>query len=92
MSRNLYELMKAANVDMDGAITILRNLEEAGLTIYKRKVHQNDRRPNSSRPMSKALEQEIRDFYLKNPTFTQSQIAAIYNVNIGRVAEAIRHI
>ena len=82
-------LMKAANISLDKAVAIIANLEAEGLTIYKKKVFVNGRRPTSSTPMSEALKAEIVEFYRLNPMLTQSKIAAIFNVNIGRVAEAL---
>jgi hypothetical protein len=39
--------------------------------------------------MTEALKAEIVEFYRLNPTVTQSKIAAMFNVNAGRVAEAL---
>lgn len=72
------------------ADTYLHRVEREGLTLYKKKVFVNGRRPNVSEPMTPELAQKIRDAFEADPTLTQQQIANIYNVNSGRVAEALR--
>lgn len=86
---NLFALMRAANVDLNKAVAIVAHLEAEGFTIYKKKVFRNQRRPTSSAYMTEALKAEIVEFYRLNPMVTQSKIAAMFNVNIGRVAEAL---
>lgn len=85
----LFALMRAANVDLNRGMAITDKLEAEGFTIYKKKVFRNGRRPSSSAYMTKALRAKIVEFYNANPTVTQSQIAAKFNVNSGRVAEAL---
>lgn len=85
----LFALMRAANVDLSRGMAIMDKLEAEGFTIYKKKVFRNGRRPSSSAYMTKALRAKIVEFYNTNPTVTQSQIAAKFNINAGRVAEAL---
>lgn len=85
----LFALMRAANVDLNRGMAIMDKLEAEGFTIYKKKVFRNGRRPSSSAYMTKALRAKIVEFYNANQTVTQSQIAAKFNVNAGRVAEAL---
>jgi hypothetical protein len=53
-------------------------------------VFANGRRPNSSQPITPEISQAIRAYYAKNSDVTQQQIANHFNVNSGRVAEALR--
>jgi hypothetical protein len=69
---------------------IIGRIEDEGMAVYKKKVFLNGRRPNSSEPMTHHLQAMIRETYRRDPTLTQQQIATIYNVNSGRVAEALR--
>ncbi|MCE2841241.1 MAG: hypothetical protein LW689_04420 [Novosphingobium sp.] len=69
---------------------LVATLEAHGLAIYRKKKMRNRRRPNSSQPMSPTLAEMIREAYDLNPTATQSELASWFNVNIGRVAEALR--
>jgi hypothetical protein len=89
LSDKLFAIMGAASVDLHKAKLILAKLEDDGFTIYKKKVFKNGRRPSSSAYMTKALKAKIVEFYRANPTVTQSKIAAMFNVNAGRVAEAL---
>lgn len=43
----------------------------------------------TSSPISEDLKQEIRDFKKANPGLSQQKIGEIFNVNHGRVSEAI---
>jgi hypothetical protein len=85
----IFSLMRAANVDLHKAKAIIASMEAEGFAIYKKKVFKNGRRPSSSAYMTKALKAKIVEFYRANPTVTQSKIAAMFNVNAGRVAEAL---
>jgi hypothetical protein len=69
---------------------IIGRLESEGMAVYKKKTFLNGRRPNSSEPMTHHLRTMIRETFHRDPTLTQQQIATIYNVNSGRVAEALR--
>ena len=71
------------------ARTLLASLEKRGYTVYRKKQHKNARRPTVSEPMTPELAAEIRAFFARNPDFTQQQIAHIFNVNSGRVNEAL---
>jgi hypothetical protein len=48
------------------------------------------RAPSSSTPMTPELAQEIRDFATANPGVSQQTVAQKFNVNHGRVSEALR--
>lgn len=54
------------------------------------------RRPSGNRatatstPMTPELAQDIRDFVAANPNASQQAVAEAFNVNHGRVSEAIR--
>lgn len=48
------------------------------------------RAPASSTPMTPELAEEIRDFVDANPTMSHQAIAEVFNVNHGRVSEAIK--
>ncbi len=45
-----------------------------------------------SRVMTPELKQEIREYYKANPGAAQTEIAKLFNVNQGRVSEALRGI
>jgi hypothetical protein len=86
----LDALMKAGNFTLGVANEVLDNLEAQGLTIYKKKVSTNGRRPATSTPMSPELAKAIRIYHGVYPDTTQQEIANKFNVNIGRVNEALR--
>jgi hypothetical protein len=69
---------------------LLNKLEHMGLTIYKKKINENPRRPNTSAPMTPELAQQIRDYFAAHPDTPQHEIAHIFNVNSGRVNEALK--
>jgi len=85
----VFALMEAGGFDFNVAKKIIKNLERNGLTIYKKKVHKNPRRPTASQPMTQNIAEDIRAYYAYNPTATQQQIANEFNVNIGRVNEVL---
>lgn len=85
-------LAKAASVSIPAARRIMERLEASGMTVYKKKVAKNERRPASSQPMTDELAQEIADYYEQNPETTQQQIANQFNVNIGRVNEILNKV
>ena len=82
-------LMRAANVGPAEARCILHNLHEMGLTIYKKKVAKNGRRAAVSQPLTPKLALDIRKYFYTHPDATQQEIANVFNVNIGRVNEAL---
>jgi hypothetical protein len=82
-------LMRAACVGPAEAQCILDNLHEMGLTIYKKKVAKNGRRAAVSQPLTPKLALEIRKCFETHPDATQQEIANMFNVNIGRVNEAL---
>jgi len=49
----------------------------------------NGRRPNASTPMTPQLRRAIRIYFARNPEATQQEIANLFNVNSGRVNEAL---
>ena len=69
---------------------LLNKLEYMGLTIYKKKVIENHRRPNVSETMTPELAQQIRDYFAAHPDIPQHEIARVFNVNSGRVNEALK--
>lgn len=71
------------------AEVFIERLEALGHAVYKKKAFKNGRRPNSSAPMTPGLAHRIRAHFKANPTITQQDLARIYNVNSGRVAEAL---
>lgn len=64
-------------------------LENHGYAVYKKKVFNNGRRPNTSPPMTDELAQRIRATYRNNPHLTMHEIASLHGVNHGRVSEAL---
>lgn len=64
-------------------------LEQRGLALYRKRQMRNGRRPNSSTPMTPMVAQQIRKVFEANPHLTQSEVAAQFNVNAGRVAEVL---
>jgi DNA-binding MarR family transcriptional regulator len=82
-------LRKAAGVSHGMAVRIIERLEAEGMAIYKKKVVKNERRPNSSQPMTDDLAEEIYRYFLENPEETQQSIANRFHVNIGRVNEIV---
>jgi hypothetical protein len=83
-------LINTGYFNHDTATDFLHKLEQFGHTVYKKKVFANGRRPNSSQPITPEISQAIRAYYAKNSDVTQQQIANHFNVNSGRVAEALR--
>lgn len=71
------------------AALVIRELEQRGVALYRKRQMRNGRRPNASTPMSADLASKIRTTFAANPDFTQAEIAALYRVNPGRVAEAL---
>ena len=88
MKEGLRALMDAGMPE-DHARTLLASLEKRGYTVYRKKQRKNARRPNASEPMTPELATEIRTFFAWQRHFTQQEIAHIFNVNIGRVNEAL---
>lgn len=83
-------LIKTGYFNHDTAADFLNKLEQLGHTVYKKKVFVNGRRPNSSQPITPEVVQAMREYYAANPEATQQQIANRFNVNSGRVNEALR--
>ena len=83
-------LIKTGYFNHDTAADFLHKLEQLGHTVYKKKVFVNGRRPNSSQPITPEVVQAMREYYAANPEATQQQIANRFNVNSGRVNEALR--
>lgn len=90
MNEEYIEVLKSINgVGETLARRIPEVLERQGLTIYKKKVFVNGRRPASSQHMTPELRKAIRACYEANPEVTQQEIANTFNVNIGRVNEVL---
>jgi Mn-dependent DtxR family transcriptional regulator len=89
MTEAIDALIATGDFDEDSATELLLKLHKIGYTIYRKKQFKNKRRPNVSQPLTPKLVAEIRDFFAENPHFTQQEIAHIFNVNIGRVNEAL---
>ena len=90
MHEEYIEVLKAIKgVGATLAHRIPKELERQGLTIYRKKVFANGRRPNSSEPMTPELRAAIRNYYEADPDATQQEIANMFNVNIGRVNEVL---
>ena len=85
----VFALMEAGSLDFKEASKIASRLEANGLTIYKKKVFRNGRRPIAARPMNPTLAKTIRTYFKANPKATQQEIANRFNVNIGRVNEVL---
>lgn len=85
----VFALMQAGGMDFNEAKRIIANLEEEGMTIYRKKVHKNPRRPAAAQPMTPKIAKAIRAYFEAYPKTTQQEIAARFNVNIGRVNEAL---
>lgn len=68
---------------------MIDKLEAQGFAVYKKKVFKHGRRPTSSVRMTKELALAIREAYRQNPNLTQHEIAEMFNVNHGRVSEAL---
>jgi hypothetical protein len=90
MNEEYIEVLKAIKgVGATLAHRIPKELERQGLTIYKKKVFKNIRRPNSSQPMTPELRAAILEYFEGDPEVTQQEIANMFNVNIGRVNEVL---
>ena len=85
----VFALMEAGGFDFKEASKIVNKLESKGLTIYKKKVFKNGRRPASSQPLTPELVKDIRSYFASDSDATQQDIANMFNVNIGRVNEAL---
>lgn len=68
---------------------MIEKLEAQGFTVYKKKVFKNGKRPNKSARMTNEMRLAIRAAFEQNPTLTQQEIAEMFNVNHGRVSEAL---
>ena len=86
---SIFALMEAGSLDLNTATKIMAKLEAQGMTIYKKKVSKNGRRPTTSQPMTPAIAKAIRAYYSAYPDATQQEIANKFNVNIGRVNEVL---
>jgi len=86
---SIFALMEAGSLDLNTATKIVAKLEAQGMTIYKKKVSKNGRRPTTSQPMTPAIATAIRAYYSAYPDATQQEIANKFNVNIGRVNEVL---
>jgi hypothetical protein len=90
MNEEYIEVLKSIKgVGTTLAHRIPKELERHGLTIYKKKVFANGRRPNSSQPMTPELRAAILEYFEGDSEATQQEIANIFNVNIGRVNEVL---
>jgi DNA-binding MarR family transcriptional regulator len=85
----VFALMEAGSLDLNTATKIVAKLEAQGMTIYKKKIFKNGKRPTSSQPMTPAIAKAIRAYYSAYPDATQQEIANKFNVNIGRVNEVL---
>jgi hypothetical protein len=56
----------------------------------KRRSPSGPRAPATSTPMTPELADEIREFAEQNPGMSHQDIGVVFNVNHGRVSEAIR--
>ena len=56
----------------------------------KRRSPAGPRAPATSTPMTPELSEEIREFAGDNPGMSHQEIGVVFNVNHGRVSEAIR--
>jgi hypothetical protein len=86
---SIFALMEAGSLDLNTATKIMAKLEAQGMTIYKKKVSKNGRRPTTSQPMTPAIAKAIRAYYSAYPDATQQEIANKFSVNIGRVNEVL---
>lgn len=68
---------------------VVDHLENEGCAIYRKRRQHSRRRPVSSKPMTARLAGQIRRRAERYPSHTQSQLAAHYGVNIGRISEAL---
>lgn len=88
----IFALMDATNLTFDEAQSIVDDLEANGHTIYKKKVFKNGKRPTGSQALTPELGAAIRAYYVAYPRATQQHIANTFNVNIGRVNEALEEL
>ena len=66
---------------------VLKQLEE----IYRQlRNRTSPRAPNTSDTMTPQMARDIRRFHAANPDLTYHEIAVKFNVQIGRISEAIR--
>lgn len=89
MREAVRALMATGQFDLAGATRLLIQLEQNGYTVYRKKQFKNGRRPNVSQPLTPKLAKQIRKYFIANPDATQQEIANTFNVNIGRVNEAL---
>ena len=75
--QELHQIMKSAVKEIAAIEAMLYR------KTYARKV------VNRSRRISAALAEEIRIYHRKNSKLSQHEIAAVFNVNPGRVSESI---
>lgn len=88
-SMAVFALMQAADIEFNEAKRVIGKLEAAGMTIYRKKVQKNGRRPKVAQPMTPEIAKAIRAYFVAYPNATQQEIATRFNVNIGRVNEAL---
>lgn len=90
MKRNeVIDLLTDLLSRSSNAEEIIEEIEARGFAIYAKRRPPKERRPNSSAPMTDRIKQMIIRDYQSDHTITQSKLAARYNVNSGRVAEAL---
>lgn len=86
-------LAKATGLTLRAAECALVNLKiEHGLTIYHMKEAHTPKRSPKARPVTEETKEDIRRFWRANPNATQSEVAAHFGVNAGRVSEALEEL
>lgn len=76
---------------MSKALGLYGFMEEQGCAIYRRRKHSRRKREPQSVAMTPQLAGQIRRYWRNNPGKTQSQVASVFNVNPGRVSEALSY-
>lgn len=72
-------------------LAVLHNLPGlATLANAMKRRRMGQKPPQTAQPMTPALANAIRAHRAKNPSHTQTQIAAHFNVNPGRVSEVLK--
>ena len=79
LRRRLYELSAELNCD---------ELRQIATELGRRKSIK--RAPRQSRPTDEQLNVEIINYVYGHPYLTQAKVAQVFNVNPGRVSEALR--
>jgi len=74
---------------VDNAEQLLAALGKQGVTLYRARTNRNGMHGASATKMTPQLAERIREYAREHKHMTQAEVAAHFNVNPGRVSEAL---